>query len=225
MYYLQNSVLSESHALIDSLKFENTMLFNPINTLENKLKESKDLMKKFSSNNLKSIFCIHIDYSNKPGIIVDDLSTSTSHASDSELDSLFIKHVIVDTTCLDNSENSCLNNCVKPKSKDTGTQVYDKFVSTCHNCGKVCHIRPNCFLLKTNRSWIKQDTPRKGKVEKLPSSKYVHLHRRHIKGKDSVICKNANLESAKTIKKHSNKISLPSVITVANYIRPKCPQL
>jgi hypothetical protein len=32
--------LSESHALIDSLKSKNTMLFNIIDTLENKLKES-----------------------------------------------------------------------------------------------------------------------------------------------------------------------------------------
>jgi predicted nucleic acid-binding Zn-ribbon protein len=38
--------LSESHALIDSLKFENTMLFNIIDTLENKLKESENLLKK-----------------------------------------------------------------------------------------------------------------------------------------------------------------------------------
>jgi hypothetical protein len=30
--------LSESHALIDYLKYENTMLFNTIDTLENKLK-------------------------------------------------------------------------------------------------------------------------------------------------------------------------------------------
>jgi hypothetical protein len=30
--------LSESHALIDSLKYENTLLFNTIDTLENKLK-------------------------------------------------------------------------------------------------------------------------------------------------------------------------------------------
>jgi hypothetical protein len=29
--------------------------------------------------------------------------------------------VIVDTTCLDNVKNSCLNNCVKPKSKELRT--------------------------------------------------------------------------------------------------------
>jgi hypothetical protein len=46
--------LSESYALIDSLKSENIMLFDIIDTLENKLKESEDLLKKFSSDNLKS---------------------------------------------------------------------------------------------------------------------------------------------------------------------------
>jgi hypothetical protein len=62
------------------------------------------------------MLCIHTDISNKPNLIIDDLSTSTSHASDSELDSIIIKHVIVDTICLDNSENSCLIDGVKPKS-------------------------------------------------------------------------------------------------------------
>jgi hypothetical protein len=37
--------LSESHALIDSLKSNNTMLFDTIDTLENKLKASEYLLK------------------------------------------------------------------------------------------------------------------------------------------------------------------------------------
>jgi len=156
------------------------------------------------------MLCIHSDISNKRDLIVDDLTASTSHSSDSELDSIVIKPVIVDTGCLDNSENSYLKNYVKPKSKDTGIQAHGKFVPTCHNCGKVCHIRPNCFLLKIHKSWIKQDAPRKGKVEEPSSSKYVPPHRRHIKGKDSVGCKNANLKSAETVKKHSNRRGLPT---------------
>jgi phosphoribosylpyrophosphate synthetase len=59
------------------------MLFDIIDKLENKLKESKDLLKKFSSDNVKSMLCIHSDVSNKTALIVDDMSTSTSHASDS----------------------------------------------------------------------------------------------------------------------------------------------
>jgi hypothetical protein len=138
--------LFESHVLIDSLRYENTMLFDIIDTLENKLKGSEDLLKKFSSNNLKSMFYIHSDISNKLALIVDDMSTSTSHASNSELDSIDIKPMIVDTAYL---ENSCLNNHVMPKSKESGTR--GKFVPTCHNCGKIGHIRPNCYLLKSHR--------------------------------------------------------------------------
>jgi hypothetical protein len=46
--------------------------------------------------------------------------------------------MIVDTTCLDNSKNSCLINNEKPKFKEPGP--HGKFVHTCYNCGKVGHI-------------------------------------------------------------------------------------
>jgi hypothetical protein len=59
------------------------MLFDTVDALENKLKESEDLLEKFSSNNLKSMLCIHTNISYKPDLIINDLSTSTSHASDS----------------------------------------------------------------------------------------------------------------------------------------------
>jgi hypothetical protein len=136
-------------------------VFNIIDTLENKLKESENLFKKFSSDNLKSMLCIHSDTSNKPGLIVDDLSASTSHISDFELDHVDIKPVIVDAAC---SENSSLNNCVKPNSKDSGTQ--GKFVPLCHHCGKVGHIRPKCYLLKSHRPWKKQEDSKQGVIEK-----------------------------------------------------------
>jgi hypothetical protein len=147
---------------------------------------------------------------------------STSHVGDSELDSIIIKPVIVDTACLD---NSCLNNCVMPKPKESGTQ--GKFVPTCHNCGKIGHIRPNCYLLKSHRPWIKQDAMRKSEVDDSSSSKYVPPHRRHIKGKGNVVCKNANLNSAENVKKHSNKRSLPTCYHcgITGHIWSKCPQL
>jgi len=63
-------------------------------------------LKNFSTDNLKGMLCIHIDNSSKSGIIIDDLGASTSYASDSEIKYLFTKAVIVDTTCLDNYENS-----------------------------------------------------------------------------------------------------------------------
>jgi hypothetical protein len=196
--------LSESHALIDSLKSENTMLFDIIDTFENKLKESEKLLIKLSSENLKSMLCIHSDILNKP-ILTADLSTSTSHASDSKLDFVDIKHVIVDAAY---SKNSCLNNHVMPISKESGTKC--KFVPTCHNCGKIGHTRPNCYLLKSHRPWIKQDDLRKGKVEDSFSSKYVPPHRRHIKCKGNIGCKNVYHIFAEKVKQHSNKRSLPT---------------
>jgi hypothetical protein len=173
------------------------------------------------------MLCIHSDISKKPDFIVDNLSASTSHASDSELDSIVIKPVIVDTACFENSKKFCLNNCVKLKSKDTGTQAHGKFVPTCHNCGKIGHIRPNCYLLKSHRPWIKQDALWKSEIEDSSSSKYVPPHKRHIKGKGNVICKNANHNSAENVKKHSTKRSLPTChhCGITGHIRSKCPQL
>jgi hypothetical protein len=147
------------------------------------------------------------------------MSASTSHASDSELD---IKPVIVDTACL---ENSCLNNHVMPKSKESGTR--GKFVPTCHNCEKIGHIRPNCHLLKSHRHWIKQDDLRKSEIEDSSSSKYVPPHRRHIKGNGNVICKNANQNSTENVKKHLTTRSLPTChhCGITGHIQSKCPQL
>jgi hypothetical protein len=131
-------------------------------------------------------------------------------------------HVIVDTTCL---ENSCLNNHVMPKSKESRTR--GKFVSTCHNCGKIGHIRSNCYLLKSHRPWTKQDAMRKGKVEDSSSSKYVSPHMRHIKDKGHIGCKNANHIFAENVKQHSNKRSLPTChhYGITGHIRSICPHL
>jgi hypothetical protein len=92
------------------------------------------------------MLCIHTDIFNKPDLIIDDLSASTSHTSDSESNSIVIKPVIVDIVCL---KNSCLNNHVMPKFKKS--RVQGKFVPTCHNSGNIGHIRPNCYLLKSHR--------------------------------------------------------------------------
>jgi hypothetical protein len=154
------------------------------------------------------MFCIHSNISNKPNLIVDDLSASTSHTSDSEFDSIIIKPVIVGTACLDIFENSCLTNHDQPKFKEQG--IHGKFIPKCHHCGRIGHIRPNCYLLRSHRTWIKQDALRKSEVEDSSSSKYVPPHRRYIKGKGDIVCKNANHICAKKVKQHSNKRSLPT---------------
>jgi hypothetical protein len=67
------------------------MLLNTIDALENKLEN-------FSSNILKNMLCIHTDIFNKLDLIINDLSASASHSSDSESDSIVIKHVIVEAS-------------------------------------------------------------------------------------------------------------------------------
>jgi hypothetical protein len=68
---------------------------------------------------------------------------------------------------------------------------------------------------------------RKSEIEDSSSSKYVPPHRRHIKGNDNIICKNASHNFAENVKKHSNKRSLPTChhCGITGHIRPKCPQL
>jgi hypothetical protein len=86
---------------------------------------------------------------------------------------------------------------------------------------------PNCYLLKSHRPWIKQNALRKSEVEDSSSSKYVPPHRRHIKGKDNIVCKNSNHISTEKVKQHSNKRSLPTChhCDITGHIRPKCPHL
>jgi len=68
---------------------------------------------------------------------------------------------------------------------------------------------------------------RKSEVEDSSSEKYVPPHRRHIKGKGNVICKNTNHNSAENFKKHSNKRSLPTChhCGIIGHIRSICPHL
>jgi hypothetical protein len=103
--------------------------------------------------------------------------------------------VIEDTACLN---NYCLTNHVMLKSKES--KIQRKFIHKCLNCEKIGHIRQNYYLLKSHRPWIKQDALKKSEVEDSSSSKYVSLHRRHIKGNCNIVCKNANHIYAEKVK-------------------------
>jgi len=183
--------LSESLALIDSLKSKNTMLIDIVESLADKLEKSKDLLNKLSSDNLKSILCVKKDVSNKPSMIIDDLGTSTSHASDSEINSQFIKPVKVDevkanTACLKNCDNSCLNNCVKPEVAEPQNAYKDKgktfVIVSCENANiklavpVIKHSKSRSLVtyhhcgivghIRPNccqRPWNKKDAPKKEK--------------------------------------------------------------
>jgi hypothetical protein len=120
--------LSKSHILIDSLKFEISVLVEKSLSLENELNGSKELSRNSSSDNLKSLLCIEESVSNKLSMIVDNASTSTSHASNEFLNVELVNDSISKTPLV--------------------KQIQGKFVPTCHHCGIIGHIRPNCKKFK-----------------------------------------------------------------------------
>jgi hypothetical protein len=66
-------------------------------------------------------------------------------------------------------------------------------------------------------------------IEKTSSDKYVPPPKRHIsqRGKDFVICENANLKFAEPFKKHLSKQGQPTRYHcgVSGHIRPHCPHI
>jgi hypothetical protein len=167
-------------------------------------------LEKSSSNNLKSMFCIHTDISNKPDLMVNDLSTSTS---DSKLDSVDIKPMIVDAAC---SKNSSLNNRVKPNCKDLGTQ--GKFASICHHCGKVGHIKPKCYLLKSTDLGRSRRIPKRALLRKPlqinMSCPIGGIYLKEVRTLLFVKMLILNLQSlSRSIS--TNEVSLPAIIVVS----------
>jgi arginyl-tRNA synthetase len=83
--------LNDARAACDKLKSENTMLVEKNKSLENKLKDSKDHLKKFSSDKLKRMLNVQKHNSDKSGLGFDKFVFSTSLASNSERITLFVK--------------------------------------------------------------------------------------------------------------------------------------
>jgi hypothetical protein len=92
---------------------------------------------------------------------------------------------------------SCENdNTTLTKSKHSTVRS----LPTCHHCGIVGHIRPNCGQLKFPRTWNKKNAPKKEKdVEEHSKTKYVPPHRKFV-----LICHHCGL---------------------SGNIRPKCPHV
>jgi hypothetical protein len=120
----------------------------------------------------------------KNTMLIDKLGAFTSHAFNSERKTLFVKLVKVEEVkaniaCLDKGKTSYMNICVNPELKAISRkQTHAKFVPTCHHCGIIGHIRPNCSKLKSQRPWNKKDAPKKekGGVEScLSRSKYRYI--------------------------------------------------
>ena len=82
--------LFESHALIDSLKSENLVLSFKVDLLENKLKESKTCLEKFSSNSLENMMHTK-NFNCDESELSCDCNTALSSNNDSIFKIMFVK--------------------------------------------------------------------------------------------------------------------------------------
>jgi predicted nuclease with TOPRIM domain len=285
--------LSESHALIDSLKSENLVLGSKVDLLENKLKESETRLEKISNNSLENMMhtknfnCdeseLSCDYnatsqvsfinsndeidvqqmcndvevvlkgynkvSSKLKAVVHDKESLANELSESRvlIDSLKSEkeslandlsksHILIDSlksefsvlvhnasASTSHTSNQSLNvefvNVKEAKANFSKTplvkQTQGKFVPTCHHCGIIGHIRPNCRKFKAAP---KKENQAATSTLQGKKGKKIHLEHHAFYHKPRVMHHPRKLPSQRFIPTchHCGKIG---------HIRPKCFQL
>jgi hypothetical protein len=97
---------------------------------------------------------------------------------------------------------SCENANITPARPKHSTT---RNLPTCHHCGTMGHIRPNCGQLNSPRTWNKKNASKKDKnIERDSKSKYVPPHKRQPTQRFVPRCHHCG---------------------VSGHIRPKCPEL
>jgi len=169
--------------------------------LEDKLMDAQLQLEKFSDNKIAQMLTGQKCSSDKTGIgyVATDSSNiaSTSRTvflkpSGSEPQNEKGKTIII----------SCENDNTTPAKSEHSA---DRSLPTCHHCGMVGHIRPNCAQLKFPRTWNKKNAPKKEKdVEEHSKTKYFPPHKRQPTQKFVPICHHCGL---------------------SGHIQPKCPHV
>jgi regulator of replication initiation timing len=155
--------LSDSHAVCNSLKYENHVLIVKNKSLQNDLIETRHHLSTFSSEKLNQMLHAQKRSSDRSGLGFDKTaSCSSNHASTSKI--VFVKPVEVEKSSGEEKpavapthqgkkgkKNSLVSHASYPKPRVVHPPrklPSQRFVPTCHHCGKVGHIRPHCFNLK-----------------------------------------------------------------------------
>jgi hypothetical protein len=173
-----------------TMKTERDTLLQKITNLEDKLMDAQLQLEKFSNNKIAQLLTGQKCSSDKTGLgyVATDSSNiaSTSRTvffkpSGSELQNDKSKAIVV----------SCENDNTTPAKSKHSTE---RSLPTCHHCGIVGHIRPNCGQLKFSRTWNKKNAPKKEKdVEEHSKTKYIPPHRRQFIQKFVPICHHCGL--------------------------------
>jgi hypothetical protein len=200
--------LSDSHAVCNSLKSENHMLIAKNKSLQNDLIETRNHLSTFSSEKLNQMLHAQKRSSDRSGLGFDKTaSCSSNRAPTSKI--VFVKPVKVEESSGEGKpavspirqgkkgkkgkKNSFVPNASLPKPKVLHPHrklPSQRFVPTCHHCGKVGHIRPHCFNLKPHVQKNKNSVSRKdceglvtmmkGVLSRLDQFENVHIPRPKI---------------------------------------------
>jgi hypothetical protein len=168
--------LSGSHDVCNSLKSENHMLIAKNKSLQNDLIETRNHLSTFSSEKLNQMLHVQKRSSDRSGLGFDKTaSLSFNRAPISKI--LFVKPVKVQESSSEGKpavaltrqgkkgkRNSIVSHASYPKPRVVHPPrklPSQRFVPTCHHCGKVGHIRHHCFNLKPHVQKNKNSVSRK----------------------------------------------------------------
>jgi hypothetical protein len=162
-----SSTLTESHAILDTLKSENHSLIAKVKSLENDLNDSRNHLKKFSNEKLNHMLHNQKHSFDRTGLGFDkSVVSSTNVVSPSKL--IFVKPVCKEENLAKKKEmlppvsrgkkgkgiltDSYVSRYTPRRARMPRNQPTQRFIPTCHHCGKIGHIRPNCFQLNNHES-------------------------------------------------------------------------
>jgi hypothetical protein len=157
---------------LNTMKTERDTLLQKITDLKDKLMDAQLQLEKFSENKIAQMLTGHKCSSDKTslGYVATDSSNiaSTSKTvffkpSGSEPHNDKGKAIMV----------SCENNNTTPVKSKHSTE---RSLPTCHYCGIVEHIRPNCGQFKFPITWNKKNAPNKEKDVEDISRQNMFLH-------------------------------------------------
>jgi hypothetical protein len=162
-----SSALTDSHAIHDTLKSENYSLTAKVKSLENDLKDSRNHLKKFSNEKLNHMLHNQKHSFDRIGLGFDkSVVSSTNVVSPSKL--IFVKPVCKEENLAKKKEmlplvskgekgkgiltDSYVSRSTPRRAHMPRNQPSQRFIPTCHHCGKIGHIRPKCFQLNNHES-------------------------------------------------------------------------
>ena len=197
--------LSDSNTVCNSLKSENHVLITKNKSLQNDLIETRNHLSTFSSEKLNQMLHVQKRSSDRSSLGFDKIaSLSSNRALTSKI--VFVKPVKVEESSGEGKptvvptrqgkkgkRNSIVSHASYPKPRVVHPPRKlnsQRFVHTCHHCGKVGHIRLHCFNLKpyvhkNKNSVSRKDckglvTMMKGMLSRLDQFEKVHKPRPKI---------------------------------------------